>query len=96
VTREPEWDDRERTKMLALGDYEAAVCDCGFHRSQTDPRRHVYKLIESACPVCATVDQYQRIQTDLDDKARKKLGDNRPVGTPDPADGRKVALQRVT
>lgn len=88
MTREPEWDDDERTRMRALGAYEDGLCQCGFHRSLTSDRNNFFQIEESLCLVCARSEQYARRQHDQDDQARKALGENAPPGTPLPGDGR--------
>lgn len=92
VTREPEWDDRQRDKMLGLALYEQQVCSgCGFHQSLTDPQ-YAYQIEERTCPVCAASARFLRMQADADKQARKRPGGSSPTA-PDPADGRHVSVR---
>ena len=49
---EPEWDDRERAKLLALATYEAGLCECGWHKDLTDDRSNHFTFDDRTCPVC--------------------------------------------
>lgn len=93
VTREPEWDDHERAKMQALTEYEAKVCDCGFHESvaDTDPD---LELVFRTCPVCAGTAQQMRVIAAQDDKAVEKLGKTPAPEAVRPDDGRHIGLRR--
>ena len=91
MTREPEWDDMERAKMLALADYEADLCDCGFPSAvaDTDPDLRV-KYRE--CPVCAGLARAVRIQNDADTKLVRQVYGPKGAGPADelPSDGRRI------
>lgn len=91
MTRESEWDDTERTKMLALADYEADLCECGFPEAvaDTDPDLQVkYR----DCPVCAGLARASRAQADADKRlVHQVYGQNGPQpGDELPADGRRM------
>ena len=90
---EPEWDDRERLKMLALGKFEAGLCECGWHEDLTgDPDNH-FTFVERVCPVCRGSAQQTRMQHAADEAFDKTLGDKPPPGAPRPADGRRTAVR---
>ena len=95
VTREPEWDDAERDQMLALVEYEAGVCDCGFHESVIDPDTLHVTFDDRVCPVCAGATQYRRHLDDRDDEFLKGLGKDAPARTPRPSDGRRTFIKPV-
>lgn len=81
--------------MLALGQYEASVCDCGFHSSLTnDPANH-FTFEERVCPVCRGSARYGRIQRAADELAMKQIGENAPPATPHPTDGRKTFARQL-
>lgn len=91
MTREPEWDDQQRANMLALADYEADLCDCGFPTAvaDTDPDLQVkYR----DCPVCKGLAIVGRIQADEDKKLVTRVYGNRGPQPGDelPADGRRM------
>lgn len=90
VSREAEWDDMERAKMLALADYEADLCACGFPKdvADTDPD---LQLKYRTCPVCAGLAQAARQQQASDEEATRSLGKEPAPGAARPADGRHFA-----
>lgn len=94
VTREPEWDNLEREKMLGLAEYEAGVCSCGFHRSQRDPAENFYTWETETCPMCSASAKRDRENEAEDAKVRKAAGDG-PI-TSLPSDGRKTYLRQMT
>lgn len=95
VTREPEWDDRQRDKMLALTRYRESICpDCGYPKVFHDPR-YRFSIDVDVCPVKAALDKFGRIQGEADEQVRKQGGDKRPAATPDPADGRRTLVRLV-
>lgn len=90
MTREPEWDDQQRERMLQLAEYEAGVCpDCGTHHEMRDPERHFYQMETPICSVCAGIERTQRMLTEQDDENGKRLRDQ-AVSEPRPSDGRKL------
>lgn len=100
VTREPEWDDDERNRLLALGEYEAGVGPCGYHHSLTvDPANFFAPHVEE-CPVCAAGARYMRVLAERDESARADLRSRfrgkPPADAPDPADGRRVFMRRLS
>lgn len=96
VTREAEWDDVQRDRMLGLGIYEAGICECGIHESLTsDPSNH-FTFEQRTCSVCRGVARYGRMMAHSDDLARKTIGENPPPGTPDPADGRRLFVKMLS
>lgn len=88
VTREVEWDDAEREWMLALAEFRAGVCSCGYHTSLTHDRSNYFTYENAFCPVCAGADRYARSQQDTDEAVVQAMGD-KPAGIlPRPDDGR--------
>lgn len=79
--------------MQALTEYEAAVCECGFHQSvaDTDPD---LEFVFRTCPVCASRDQQLRVLAARDDKEVKTLGTDPAPETPRPDDGRHIGVRR--
>lgn len=92
VTREPEWDDYERDKMLALGLHEAGICECGFHESIADEDPDL-ELDIRVCPVCKELAPIMRKHDDADAKARRAQGQKPDPEAPLPSDGRHVRLR---
>lgn len=96
VTRETEWDDLERDRMLALTIYERGICRCGFHESLTsDPENH-FTFDTVTCPVCRASDQFGRVQHAQDQRAAEQRGPKAPPGQPRPEDGRRTMLRRMS
>lgn len=94
VTREPEWDDESREEMLALADYEAEICACGFHSSITKNTGNHFGFEIDKCPVCAGREQYARLQAEEDAEEERKLEKAKtPPATPRPGDGRRVFMR---
>lgn len=91
VTREAEWDDVQRANMLALADYEADLCDCGFpsHLADTDPDLRI-KYRE--CPVCSGLSKAMRVQAAADASLLKQVYGNKGPQPGDelPTDGRRL------
>lgn len=82
--------------MLALAQYEAGICDCGFHSSLTHDKANVFKFESDVCPVCAGADRHMRWQIAEDDKAVEALGDNpRPLDAR-PDDGRRILAKLLS
>lgn len=94
MTRDPEWDDFEREKMLALAEFEAGICDCNLHRSVADADPDL-NLLLPVCPVCADLARSLRVIAAEDDAAVKQLGEKPPPDARRPDDGRRVALAPV-
>lgn len=95
MTREPEWDDEERDKMLARAQYYASLCDCGLppHVADEDPD---LQLTERVCPVCAGLARAARIQNQADQAALKLLGQQPAPEAVRPTDGRHIGLKAKT
>lgn len=94
MTREPEWDDEQRASLLALAEYEAGVCACGFHRSLTmDPALGFTEQSE-VCPVCAGAAVADRLRSKADEDTAQILK-NRPR-EPRPSDGRHTYIRQLT
>lgn len=92
TTRETEFDDWQRDRLLALAVYEAGVCQCGWHTSlTTDPDVDFALKFGQPCQVCAATAKYGRILGESDTKVRKQIGKN--PAAPDPADGRRLSVQ---
>ena len=89
---EPEWDDESRAEMLALAEYEAGICDCGFHKSLTHDKANHFKFETDRCPVCAGWARYGRLQSRDDAEEEEKLGKDAPPTMPRPGDGRRVFM----
>lgn len=81
--------------MQALAVYEAQICACGFHESFLDPKTNFFTFEKRFCPVCASSDQYERTLKEQDDAAVEHLSEA-PAAHPQPADGRRVFLRRLT
>ncbi|MCM0622721.1 hypothetical protein [Nocardioides bruguierae] len=96
VTREPEWDDDERRRLLALAAYHEQTCDRGHHPDVAGDPHLFWTFEDSRCPLCAEIDKWQRIQHDRDAKAIRQLGDEPSPFIPRPDDGRSTYLRRMT
>lgn len=92
VVHESEWDDASRAEMLALAEFEAGICDCGFHRSLAQNKANEFIFEVDRCPVCAGRAQYERLEAKEDREEIAKLGENAPPTTARPADGRRVSM----
>ena len=97
VTRDPEWDDRERAKMLGLLRYREGVHRCGIHRDVVnDPNVHL-TVYHEVCEHCRQVDLFNRMQEETDrDEMHKRWGKNPPASAPHPADGRDLYVREKT
>lgn len=92
VTREPEWDDEQRTRMEALAEYEDGVCSgCGLHSSiaDTDP---LFTLEDKVCPVCRAAEVNIRGRAATEQKLEEKAD----PATPRPSDGRTTLLRLLS
>lgn len=94
VTREAEWDDVERDKMLALAYYEAGICDCGQHRSLARDKTQVFQLEVEKCPLCAELEAQGRVRQKADEAVKKRLKDFPERARPE--DGRKLYVRHLT
>lgn len=90
VTREVEWDDRQRDRLLALGVYESGVCACGFHRSIASDTDNLFTFDTETCPVCRGSARMERMQQSTDADEEKRLGENPPPAAPRSSDGRRT------
>ena len=90
---EPEWDDEERGRLLALARFEAGVCECGFHKSLTGDTSNHFTFEVEVCSVCKGASQYGRIQQESDKQARGEKPDPK---APDPADGRRTHIRMMS
>lgn len=79
--------------MLALADYEAHVCDCGFHESEADQDPDL-ALEFRVCPVCSGMAKSLRMIAAADETAVRELGDKPPPEAQRPEDGRYPLLRR--
>lgn len=93
---EPEWDDEERTRMLALRKYERDICACGFPSALTADKANHFAINQRQCPVCARSDQYMRMVAEADDRHDKQAGDKAPAASPRPSDGRQISLSLMS
>lgn len=98
VTREAEWDDEQRERMLALGIYEAQVCECGFHASLANNPANFFTFETKVCPVCAGVAKFGRRQSDADEKEVKARHgeDDPPPNATLPDDGRRMFVRQMS
>lgn len=96
VTREVEWDDRQRARMEALSIYERGVCSCGFHESLTNDKANAFTFEVKTCPVCRGAAKFDRIQQHSDEQSDKTLGDNPPPGLSRSADGRRTFIRQMS
>jgi hypothetical protein len=91
VTRESEFDDDDRTRLLALGHYEAGLHECGFHWSLLEDTSNVFMPEHKTCPVCRGAARYERLQHRADEDAAAGLQDN--PSAPRPTDGRSLYMR---
>lgn len=96
MTREPEWDDRERDKMAALDLYEAGVGPCGYHHSVSNDPNLLVTFETEVCLICRDLERWQRKVEDEDEKAEKALGPNILPMTIRPSDGRSMHIREVS
>lgn len=76
--------------MLALAEYEADLCACGFPKDVADADPHL-ELRYRVCPVCAGLAQAARMQHAQDEEVTRGLGEKPAPGAPRPTDGRHFA-----
>lgn len=77
--------------MLALVEYEAGICECGFHESVADLDPDL-ELDPRICPVCKGIAQMSRVMDAQDDEVDKALGENPSPDAPRASDGRHLRL----
>lgn len=95
---EPEWDDAERSKMLALDLYEAGIGPCGHHHAETtDPENFFFDIRARKCPACRAKEIDDRIRAEqIRDWEKQKFGDKgAPASEPRPDDGVVTVVVRV-
>lgn len=93
MTREPEWDDHERDKLLAWSLYQSQLCDCGLHQSIADEDPDV-EMVPRVCPVCAGIEVQKRIVAAADERETEAHGaDGPPPGALRDSDGRTHTLR---
>lgn len=92
VTREAEWDDWERQKMLELAQYESRLCACGFPEDIADSDPDL-EIAYRVCPVCAGLAQAMRAQAEADKRETALLGKTPAPEAPRPEDGRRIHLK---
>lgn len=90
VTSEPEWDDQQRSNMLALAEYERGLCACGLPKDYADTDPHL-EVKYRVCPVCAGLAKTARVQLSLDETATRALGEKPTPEADRPTDGRHFA-----
>lgn len=91
---EAEWDDQQRDRMLGLALFEKGVHACGFHLDLTTDRENHFAIEESECLVCASLEKFDRIRGEADQKAMAQMGgDNAPAAAPRPSDGRITSVR---
>ncbi|MDP9144205.1 MAG: hypothetical protein M3N43_05855 [Actinomycetota bacterium] len=91
VTRESRIDDNDLGELLALAQYEAEVCSCGFHPLIARDKSNYFTPEAQTCPVCAGQAQSDRMQ-----HSRDKGHESDPPSAPRPSDGRKVFMRLLT
>lgn len=95
VTREVEWDDYEREKMLALDLHDSEVhrSGCGFHESLAMDRNNLFEPEVKFCPLCAALELQERQVGADDKKARARLKEDEVA--PLPSDGRHIGTRML-
>lgn len=80
--------------MLGLKEYQSRICACGFHESLiADPTTFGVRFQSPVCPICAGIDQWDRIQRARDDEETKlPRGAKAKPEDPLPSDGRRTVL----
>lgn len=96
VTRESEWDDRQRDRMLALAYYRRGVCACGFHESLTSDKGNHFTFETKVCPVCRGAAKMARIQDAADNESDRTLGENPPAMISRAGDGRRTFIRQLS
>ncbi len=101
VTRESEWDDYERDKMLGLEIYEADLCSgCGVHKSRMVAGEHFYTYAAESCVVCAGADMFHRTLQAADHEFEKRIPEgmkaSMKAAKARPSDGRMAYIREQT
>jgi hypothetical protein len=94
VTREPEFDQLERSKLLALLEYDGGVCACGVHKSLSHDKRNVFTLEAEWCPLCQSLAAQNRELAQLDSAAEERAGKDKAKRLP--SDGRSTFLRQLS
>lgn len=93
MTREPEWDDEQRNRMLGLVEYRRGIHACGVHRSLAFDRANGFTFEIEVCPVCAGAEQFERIMAERDKREREAAGEN-PHSLS--SDGRSIFIRQMS
>lgn len=92
VERESRIDDGDRVELLALAQYEAQLCSCGWHPLVADDKDNVFTPEDRICPNCAGMAVWSRIHAEED----AKVPHNAPARTSRPSDGRHSYMRMLT
>lgn len=95
---ESEWDDAERSKMLALDIYEAGIGPCGHHHAETvDPENFFFDIKPLKCPVCRAKAIDDRVRDEqIREWEKQQFGEKgAPASEPRPDDGVVTVVVRV-
>lgn len=92
VERESRIDDADRADLLALAQYEAEICQCGYHPLIANDPANKFRPTDRVCPVCAGISAWGRVHHDADEAAGRSLKEA-PATTPRPWDGRHSFMQ---
>jgi hypothetical protein len=95
VTREPEFDDAERERLMAYLAYQAGICECGIHESLSSDKSNFFTFEKRTCLACRGKAQYLRILAD-EDKAVEDRLENAPPAAARPSDGRRLFLRQLS
>lgn len=95
VTREPEWSDGDRNRLLELAHYETGICRCGYHESLTGDDSLTFMPSDRHCPVCAGQAQWNRKQ-EADDERAAKTAEKATPFAPRPTDGRFTYMRMLS
>lgn len=87
VERESRIDDADRADLLALAQYEAELCTCGYHPLIANDKTIDVSPVDKTCQVCAGISAWGRVHADADEKAADTLK-GLPPTDPRPWDGR--------
>lgn len=92
VEREARIDDADRVELLALAQYEAEVCSCGWHPIIADDPANTFTPEDRICPNCAGMAVWGRIKHEDDER----VPHDAPARTPRPSDGRHSYMRMLT
>lgn len=76
VTREPLWDDSDRGRALALGEYEASLCPCGCGQpldEAADPKR-AFSVESFRCQARRALEKIRRADRETAERVKKPDG----------------------